>query len=234
MSQDSEQGRLLLVEDEEKIAHVLKLELEHEGYRVDVVGDGRLGLSKATMETWDLLLLDVMLPGVDGLTICKAAREKHPKTPIILLTARGEVDDRVLGLDSGADDYIVKPFESEELFARIRAVLRRGEASKDRREDVLQIGDLVLNLNTREVQRQGQNIELRKREYELLRFLMENSPWVMTREVIMEKVWGFDYLGSSNIIDVYVRYLRSKVDDPFPTKLIHSVRGVGYVLKVES
>jgi DNA-binding response OmpR family regulator len=140
------------------------------------------------------------------------------------------VEDRVSGLDAGADDYLPKPFHPEELLARIRAVLRR-RARGDRPEEELQVDDLVLNLNTREVRRAGQLVHLTRNEFELLRFLMDNSPWVMTREMILERVWGYDYLGSSNIIDVYIRRLRSRVDDPFPAKLIHSVRGVGYVLK---
>lgn len=220
---------VLVVEDEEHLAHMLELELTHQGYRVGKAATGPEGLSMALAGPWDAVILDLMLPELDGLSVCRRIRERSA-VPIIILTAKGEVEDRVSGLDAGADDYLPKPFHPEELLARIRAVLRR-RARGDRPEEELQVGDLVLNLNTREVRRAGQLVHLTRNEFELLRFLMDNSPWVMTREMILERVWGYDYLGSSNIIDVYIRRLRSRVDDPFPAKLIHSVRGVGYVLK---
>lgn len=220
--------RILIVEDEENIADFISLELEHEGYQVTVANDGREGLELSMRNEWDLILLDIMLPSISGMEICRRIRSLS-EVPIIMLTARQSVPDRVAGLDGGADDYVSKPFAIEELLARIRVLLRRSRNSST--EDVVTAADIRLNASTREAERSGQPITLTAREFDLLELLLRNKNHVVTREQIMEKVWGYDFSGETNVLDVYIRYLRNKVDAPFTSPLIHTVRGVGYILK---
>jgi len=220
--------RILIVEDEENIADFISLELEHEGYQVTVANDGREGLELSMRDEWDLILLDIMLPSISGMEICRRIRSLS-EVPIIMLTARQSVPDRVAGLDGGADDYVSKPFAIEELLARIRVLLRRSRNSST--EDVVTAADIRLNASTREAERSGQPITLTAREFDLLELLLRNKNHVVTREQIMEKVWGYDFSGETNVLDVYIRYLRNKVDAPFTSPLIHTVRGVGYILK---
>ncbi|MDI6638511.1 MAG: response regulator transcription factor [Bacillota bacterium] len=217
--------RVLVVEDEDKIAAFIKKGLEEEGYAVDVVGDGESALDYASSVDYDVIILDIMLPRRDGISVCQKLRERGCNAPILMLTARDAVDDRVRGLDAGADDYLVKPFAFRELVARIRALLRR---SRDVISSQLQVGDLVLDTRTRVAQRGGRKIELTAREYALLEFLMRNKNQVLTRTQIAEHVWDYDFFSESNIVDVYIRYLRVKVDADFEPKLIQTVRGVGY------
>ncbi|MCL4424908.1 MAG: response regulator transcription factor [Firmicutes bacterium] len=221
--------KILLVEDDEAIARFLSLELEHEGYTVSLAGDGRKALELAEGDSWDLILLDVMLPYLSGIEVCRRIKSRLA-VPIIMVTARDAVSDRVAGLDGGADDYLTKPFAIEELLARIRVQLRRHEMGA-KSQGTLQFQDLIINQETREVHRRRELIELTKKEFDLLEFMALNPNRVLTREVILERVWGYDFTGDTNIVDVYVRYLRAKVDDPFNQKLIHTVRGVGYILK---
>lgn len=221
-------NRVLIIEDEEDIAGFLSLELEHEGYSVVVSNEGRDGLDKALNEGWDLILLDIMLPGLNGMEVCRRIRTASD-VPIIMLTARQSVPDKVAGLDCGADDYIPKPFAIEELLARIRVLLRRARVSAS--DDTLSVADLTLNVSSREVERDGQAISLTAREFDLLETFLRNRNHVLSREMILERVWGYDFRGETNVVDVYVRYLRNKIDVPFAAALIHTVRGVGYVLK---
>lgn len=214
-----------MVEDEDKIAAFIKKGLEEEGYAVDVVGDGESALDYASSVDYDVIILDIMLPRRDGISVCQKLRERGCNAPILMLTARDAVDDRVRGLDAGADDYLVKPFAFRELVARIRALLRR---PRDVISSQLQVGDLVLDTRTRVAQRGGRKIELTAREYALLEFLMRNKNQVLTRTQIAEHVWDYDFFSESNIVDVYIRYLRVKVDADFEPKLIQTVRGVGY------
>ncbi|MDK2919560.1 MAG: hypothetical protein PWQ37_2293 [Candidatus Petromonas sp.] len=220
---------ILIVEDEKQIVRFLELELKYEGYIIDTAFDGREGLKKAEENRYDLILLDIMLPELNGMEVCRRIRQ-FSNLPIIMLTAKDDVTDKVMGLDIGADDYITKPFAIEELLARIRAALRRKSEVVENLEN-LQIGNLTMDLSKHQVNRNGKLIELTKREYDLLEYLMKNKGIVLTREQILEKVWGYDYIGDTNVVDVYIRYLRSKIDDSFTTKLIHTVRGVGYTLK---
>lgn len=221
--------RILIIEDELDIAEFLALELNHEGYDVTVEPDGRQGLDKALAQEWDLLLLDIMLPGLNGMEICRRVRSQSD-VPIIMLTARQSVPDRVAGLDVGADDYLVKPFAVEELLARIRVALRRTRTTmKD--EEIITVEDLTLNRATREVTRGEEAITLTAREFDLLELFMRNRNHVLPREVILEKVWGYDFAGGTNVVDVYVRYLRNKIDVPYGSQLLQTVRGVGYLLK---
>lgn len=225
--------RLLIVEDEAKIARVLQLELEHEGYEVTKAMDGLEALEAYRTGTWDLILLDVMLPGMSGMDLLRRIRSDDHHTPVILLTAKDEVKDKVSGLDLGANDYITKPFQIEELLARIRAALRLRSARSNEPEQNgwLSLGNLKLNKTTREVLREEDRIELTPREFDLLVYLMKHQRQVLNREQILEAVWGFDYFGDTNVVDVYVRYLRKKMDQGYEPTLIHTVRGVGYVLK---
>lgn len=223
-----EEGRkykILLVEDDAQILRVLKLELEHEGYEVDTAADGLAGLEKALKEP-DLVVLDLMLPKLDGLEVAGRVRAKS-RVPIIMLTAKDRIPDRIAGLDRGADDYIVKPFSIEELLARIRARLR----DRAPQANLLTAWDLVMDRDRHEVVRGGQPIHLTAKEYALLEYLLLHRNKVHTRDELFNGVWGSDFLGDSNLIDVYIRYLRGKIDDPFPEKLIQTVRGVGYALK---
>jgi DNA-binding response OmpR family regulator len=221
-------ARILIVEDEVKLAQFIELELQYEGYEVTTATDGFDGLSQARESTPDLLILDWMLPGISGLEICRRLRQTGSTVPVILLTAKDDISDRVEGLDAGADDYVVKPFSIEELFARVRAHLRR---TQDEATDVLQFGDLKLNTSTREVYRGDRAIELTAKEFELLRYLLNHPRQVLTRDQILERVWGYDFMGDSNIIEVYIRYLRLKLEDQGESRLIQTVRGVGYVLR---
>jgi len=219
--------RILVIEDETRIAQFLKRGLIYEGYRVDVAYDGQEGLSMARDNPPDLVILDWMLPGVDGLEVCKRLRAASD-VPILMLTAKDEVQERVTGLDAGADDYLVKPFSFDELLARIRALFRRATPSS--RPEVLRFEDLSLDTGTHRAQRGDQYIDLTAKEYELLELFMRNPRRVLTREMIFDRVWGYDFGGESNIIEVYVRYLRQKLEE-FGPRLIHTVRGVGYVLR---
>ncbi|MGB3640620.1 MAG: response regulator transcription factor [Rivularia sp. (in: cyanobacteria)] len=220
---------ILLVEDEVKLAKFIELELGFEGYQVSVANDGLTGLTMARESSPDLILLDWMLPGMTGLEICRRLRSTGDKVPIILLTAKDEVSDRVAGLDAGADDYVVKPFSVEELLARVRARIR--SKSNEDGEDNLEFEDLKLNRSTREVYRNGRSIELTAKEFDLLEYLLRHPRQVITRDKILEEVWGYDFMGDSNIIEVYVRYLRLKLEANDEKRLIKTVRGVGYVLR---
>ncbi len=221
-------SRILIVEDEVKLAHFIELELKYEGYEVTVVNDGFSGIASARESNPDLIILDWMLPGISGPEICRRLRNTGSKVPIVMLTAKDEVSDRVTGLDAGADDYLVKPFSIEELLARIRAHLRRtvGEDT-----DVLQFADLRLNRSTREVYRGDRFIELTAKEFDLLEYLISHPRQVLTRDRILETVWGYDFMGDSNIIEVYIRYLRLKLEADGEKRLIQTVRGVGYVMR---
>ena len=223
--------KILIVEDEAKLARFVELELTHEGYQVEKSPDGRDGLEKLESGAYDLALLDIMLPGLNGLEVLRRAR-RTVDTPVIMLTARDSVMDKVTGLDMGAEDYITKPFEIEELLARIRAALRKG-ARRQAASHVLTAGHLTLDADRYTAAWNGAPIELTHREFTLLKVLMENQGIVMSRSSLMERVWGYDYMGETNIVDVYVRYLRGKIDDVYGVKLIHTVRGVGYVLRLE-
>lgn len=224
--------RILIIEDEDKIARVLSLELEHEGYETDAVSDGRSGLEKIEGASWDLILLDIMLPGLSGIEVLRRMRARKNWTPVILLTAKDAVPDKVTGLDLGANDYVTKPFDIEELLARIRACLRMAHAQAAQQPmEKLQVGNLTVNTSTREVKREDKQIELTPREFDLLVYFMENANQVLTREQIIERVWGYDFVGDTNVVDVYVRYLRRKIDDGFDRGYLHTVRGVGYSLR---
>ena len=221
-------SHILLVEDEAKLAQFIKLELEFEQYKVTHASDGFTGLTSARELQPDLILLDWMLPGISGPEICRRLRQTGDKVPIILLTAKDEVSDRVAGLDAGADDYVVKPFSIEELLARIRANLRRELTEQ---AEILEFSDLTLNTSTREVFRGERAIELTAKEFDLLEYLLSHPRQVLTRDQILERVWGYDFMGDSNIIEVYVRYLRLKLEQQQEPRLIQTVRGVGYVLR---
>ena len=219
---------ILVIEDEVRLARFLELELTSEGYQITVAHEGMDGLTIAREHSFDLLILDWMLPGLSGIEICRRLRSTGNKVPVILLTAKDEVCDRVAGLDAGADDYVVKPFSIEELLARVRAHLRR-TAEVD--EDILVFEDLKLNRRTREVFRGEYSIDLTAKEFDLLEYLLTNPRQVFTREQILERVWGYDFMGDSNIIEVYIRYLRLKLEGRGEKRLIHTMRGVGYALR---
>lgn len=219
--------RILIVEDERQIAAFLERGLKEEGYAIDVVYNGNDALDWAAAVEYDGIVLDVMLPGRDGFSVCRELRARGSKTPVLMLTARDTVDDRVTGLDIGADDYLVKPFAFKELVARLRAVTRR---QTDTRLVELQVGDLTLNTLTHTAQRGERRIELTAKEYNLLEFLMRNPNRVLTRTQIAEHVWNLDFLSESNVVDVYIRYLRRKIDDEPDLKLIKTVRGSGYLI----
>ncbi|MGI6690200.1 MAG: response regulator transcription factor [Christensenellales bacterium] len=221
--------KILLVEDEAKIARFIELELAHEGYQVEKAEDGRTGLDMARAGGYDLLLLDIMLPGLNGLEVLRRLR-KTSDVPVIMLTARDAVMDKVTGLDMGADDYITKPFSIEELLARIRTALRKQQSTTPAQ---LTVGPLVMDIARHTVTVSGVNVDLTGREFSLLQTLMENKSIVLTRETLMERVWGYDYLGETNVVDVYIRYLRAKIDEKHSLKLIRTVRGVGYTLRLD-
>ncbi|MEK3795938.1 response regulator transcription factor [Paenibacillus sp. FSL R7-0204] len=223
---------ILVVEDEVRIARLLQIELECEGYRVSIAGSGHQGLEMYQEQQPDLLLLDVMLPGFSGIELLRRIRAGDPDTPVLLLTAKSSVEDKVSGLDLGANDYITKPFQIEELLARVRAALRLASGRRrDESVNLLLADDLELNEATREVKRAGRSIELTPREFDLLVYLLKNKRQVLNREQIMAAVWGYDYYGDTNIVDVYIRYVRKKITLDHEPELIHTVRGVGYVLK---
>ena len=221
---------ILLIEDEEALARFVELELTHEGYQVEKVFDGREGLQKALANRYDLILLDIMLPSLNGLEVLRRLR-REKQTPVIMLTARDAVMDKVAGLDMGADDYITKPFAIEELLARIRAAMRKKE--KISTNTLLSIGPVQLDSLRHTVTVCGQDILLTSREFQLLQYMMENEGIVLSRETLLSNVWGYDYMGETNVVDVYIRYLRQKIDEAHGLKLLHTVRGVGYVMRNE-
>ena len=220
---------ILVIEDETRIADLLRRGLTYEGYRVSVAGDGLTGLAKARDDPPDLVILDWMLPGLDGLEVCKRLRAAGP-VPIIMLTAKESVPDRVAGLNAGADDYVVKPFSFDELLARIHAQFRR---TRPPEFEVLRFADLAMDTATREVTRGSRKLELTTKEYDLLELFLRHPRQVLTREVIYDRIWGYDFGGESNIIEVYVRYLRQKMEADDESRLIQTVRGVGYALREE-
>ncbi len=226
-----EKKKILIVEDEQKIARFLELELKYEGYEVTIASNGRDGLEKGKEEGVDLIILDLMLPGLSGIEVCRRLRQTS-EVPIIMLTAKDDISDKVTGLDIGADDYMTKPFAVEELLARIRVLLKRINNNKEKTDSQsLEIGKLKLYKNNYKVEYAGETIDLTKKEFELLEFMMLNKNIVLTREKILDKVWGYDYFGDTNIIDVYIRYLRSKIDQKYNINLIETVRGVGYIIR---
>ena len=224
--------RILLVEDEEKLARMVEMELQYEGYEVDKAPDGRTGLDKALTGQFDLVLLDIMLPALSGMEVLRRLR-RESRVPVIMLTARDTVVDKVSGLDMGADDYVTKPFAIEELLARIRAALRKRPAQAEEAAPLLTAGPLSMDTERHEVTVNGQAVTLTRREFDLLRCLLEHKEKVLTREALLDQVWGFDFAGETNAVDVYIRFLRSKIDEQFGVKLIHTVRGVGYTIREE-
>ncbi len=220
--------RILVVEDEVKIARAIARGLENEGYAAEVVHDGDDAVFWATEQAFDAIILDVMLPGRDGFTVCRDLRAAGVSTPVLMLTARGSVEDRIGGLDAGADDYLVKPFAFGELLARLRALLRRGPAE---RSPEIVVGDIVIDPAAHTVTREGVPVELSAREFSLLEYLARHPGEVMRRADILDHVWATDYDGLSNVVDVYIGYLRKKLETPFDSKVIHAVRGVGYRLE---
>ena len=225
-------AKILIIEDEEKIARFMELELKHEGYLVFIEYNGRDGLEKINNENYDLILLDLMLPGIGGIDLCRKIR-KSSDIPIIMVTARDGISDKVKGLDTGADDYITKPFAIEELLARIRSLLRRKDLKNEKDGQIISIDNLKIDLDKYIVTRNNEKIELTKKEYDLLVYLMKNKDIVLSREQILRQVWDYNYTGDTNIVDVYIRYLRAKIDELHDKSLIHTVRGVGYVLRVD-
>ena len=224
------QMRLLVIEDERKVSSFIKKGLEEEGYAVDVASDGEAGLQMAADRVHDLIILDIQLPKMDGLRVLQELRKEKVPTPVLLLTVRATIEDKVLGLDAGADDYLTKPFAFEELVARTRALLRR---QTDGKPAVLQVADLTLDPTRRAVFRGGRKIDLTAKEFALLDYLMRNPGRVLTRTMIAEHVWDYDFDSMTNVIDVYVNYLRKKIDSNQEQKLIHTIRGVGYMLKAD-
>ena len=220
---------LLLVEDDRRVARVVERALVEAGHRIDVVHDGADGLVRGEGGSYDLILLDVMLPSLDGIEVARRLRRQKVRTPILMLTARDAVADRVTGLDAGADDYLTKPFAVEELLARVRAVGRRGADGLD--GDLLRVGDLTLDESRHEVRREDRPIELTAKEFDLLAYLMRHAGKVLTKGQIVDHVWGYDAGATSNVVEIYVHYLRDKVDRGFPRPLIRTVRGVGYTIK---
>jgi heavy metal response regulator len=218
--------RILVVEDEKRIADFLARGLESAGYAVDVAANGASGIDLIHTMDYDLVILDLMLPDMDGMAVLERVRSRKVSPPVLILSARGAVDDRVQGLEMGADDYLTKPFAFVELLARVRALLRRGQPLPER----LQVGDLVLDCIRRKVSRASENIDLAPKEFSILEYLMRNKGRPLSRTMIVEHVWDMDYDGLTNIVDVYIRHLRSKIDDRWPQKLIQTVRGIGYLI----
>ena len=223
--------KILIIEDEKNLSRFIELELQYEGYETKVFDDGRNGLNAATSEEWDAILLDLMLPELNGIEVCRRIRQTNKTVPIIMITARDTVLDRVSGLDSGADDYIVKPFAIEELLARLRSLLRRVEALTGQELTVLSYKDLSIELESCVVKQKDHTISLTKREYDLLVVFMSNINIVLSREVLLNKVWGYQTGVETNVVDVYVRYLRNKIDQPDKESYIRTVRGTGYVMR---
>ncbi len=225
--------RVLIIEDEVKLARFLELELKYEGYSVTVSHNGREGLNMFLSEKFDLVLLDLMLPELNGIEVCRRIR-KVSDTPIIMLTAKDEVMDKVSGLDSGADDYMTKPFAIEELLARMRVAIKHStKKTVEQSKNILTLKNITVDTDKRLVKVSGDVIELTKKEYEFLVYLIKNKNIVISREQILNAVWGYSYMGETNVVDVYVRYLRSKLDDVYNEKYIHTIRGVGYFVKDE-
>ncbi len=223
--------KILIIEDEIKIARFLELELSHEGYAVDQSHDGREGLQKALANVYDMIILDIMLPSMNGIEVLRKLRQVSD-IPVIMLTAKDEVMDKVVGLDMGADDYMTKPFAIEELLARIRSGLKRKLVANTAGKN-LSSGSLTLDMDKYSVTYGKDQLELTRREFDLLKYLLENKNIVLTRDRLLETVWGYDYSGDTNVVDVYIRYLRSKIDEKYDIKLIHTIRGVGYTIKDE-
>jgi len=223
--------RLLYAEDEEDLNKVVTKKLTEEGFSVDSCFDGREAIDNVQFTEYDAAILDIMMPHADGFAVLKELRKLKKNTPVLFLTARDSIEDRVTGLDSGANDYLVKPFSFEELLARIRVLTREKHSLT---ENILSIADLSLNLSSHTVTRGGTEINLTSKEYQLLEYLLYNKEKVLSREKIENHIWNYDYEGGTNVIDVYIRYLRKKIDDGFPTKLIHTVRGAGYVIREEN
>lgn len=223
--------RLLYAEDEEDLNRIVTKKLTEEGFSVDSCFDGREAIDNVQFTEYDAAILDIMMPHADGFSVLKELRKLKKNTPVLFLTARDSIEDRVTGLDSGANDYLVKPFSFEELLARIRVLTRE---KHNLTENILNIGDLELNLSSHIVTRGGTEINLTSKEYQLLEYLLYNKEKVLSREKIENHIWNYDYEGGTNVIDVYIRYLRKKIDDGFPTKLIHTVRGAGYVIREEN
>lgn len=228
-------AKILIIEDEEKIARILQLELEHEGYETKTAKTGKEGLALLEEYEWDLVLLDIMLPELNGIEVLRRMRSAGNITPVILLTARDSLPDKVTGLDQGANDYVTKPFKIEELLARIRALLRTKEQLAQIHlshvNEWLTIGEVLLNEKSYEVKVRDQTIELTPREFDLLKFFMKHPNQVLNREQILSAVWGYDFYGDTNVVDVYIRYVRKKIEKVTPKPYIHTVRGVGYVMK---
>lgn len=225
---------VLVIDDEERISRLLQLELSHEGYEVEVAHDGRKGLELAAGRSWDIIILDIMMPGLNGVEVLRRLRKTDKVTPVILVTARNTTPDIVSGLDQGANDYITKPFEIEELLARIRAHTRLPSSASPAQTDdspVIVADNLSINKPSREVIRGEQRIELTPKEYDLLVYLVEHKNHVMTREQIIKDVWDFEFMGDTNVVDVYIRYIRQKVDKGFRHKLIKTIRGIGYCIR---
>jgi heavy metal response regulator len=223
--------RVLIVEDERKISAYVKRGLEESGYAVDAAYTGKEALDWADAAPYDIILLDILLPEIDGVTVCRELRKRGDRTPVLMLTARDAIDDRVAGLDAGADDYLVKPFAMKELLARLRALTRR--ASDQPKSPIIEFSDLTLDTRTHQVQRRGRRIELAAKEYAVLECLMREPGCVLTRTQIAEHVWNYDTFNQSNVVDVYIRNLRRKIDDAFEQKLIHTIRGAGYRLSLD-
>ncbi len=223
--------RILIVEDEKDLQKVLASRLKVENYSVDACENGADALNYISMASYDLIVLDIMIPEINGLEVLQHIRKEGNRTPVLLLTAKDTVEDRVKGLDSGADDYLIKPFAFDELLARIRVLMRRPSGNTS---NVYELGDLVVDCNTHKVTRQGQNIDLSSKEFAILEYMIRNKEIVLSRDNIEQHVWNYDYEGGSNIVDVYIRYLRKKIDKDFEVKLIHTIRGSGYVLRIES
>ena len=225
---------ILIVEDESKIARFVQLELSHEGYEVEIAGDGRTGLEMALSGRFDLIVLDLMLPALSGIEVCRRVRQSGSDIPIIMLTAKDDVSDKVMGLDMGADDYMTKPFAIEELLARIRVGLKRRERMQGAaaaQDETLRVGRITLNKRAYDVKIDDKMVALTKKEFDLLAYLMEHAGEVVTRDALLNDVWGYEYAGDTNVVDVYIRYLRLKIDEQLGVKYLHTVRGVGYMLK---
>ena len=223
--------RILVVEDEINLNELITEKLKDEHYGVDSCLDGKEALEYISMVDYDVIILDVMLPKINGFEVLKSIRSKNNRTPVILLTARSSIEDRVKGLDYGANDYLVKPFAFDELLARIRVMLRY---SSENVNNIFTVADLTVDCDSRKVERNGNNIKLSAREFTLLEYMIRNKGKVLTRDKIEEHIWNFDYEGGTNVIDVYIRYLRKKIDDEYTPKLLHTIRGVGYVLREEN
>ncbi|MCA1295718.1 response regulator transcription factor [Paenibacillus sp. alder61] len=225
---------ILVIDDDEKITSMLRRGLAFEGYDVHTARNGAEGLSMVMSADPDLIILDVMMPQIDGFEVCRRLREGGSGVPVLMLTAKDEVENRVKGLDTGADDYLVKPFALEELLARVRALLRRREPAGDTPEHRLVFEDIVMDMDSREVLRSGQRLELTAKEFDLLHLFMQNPKRLLTRDLIMDKIWGYDYSGESNVLEVYIAMLRQKTEEHGGKRIIQTIRGAGYILRGES